>query len=118
MALRDRLAKVVRRWPDEATRKGDDLGSFLRKLYGLKATSIQSEGAVVSLERISTNYYRKKYRREDETSYTGMSQHLHMHNPWTPPRNTWNSSWRAELLEQNAKEEQKWYQRILLWRRK
>ena len=53
MALRDRLAKVVRRWPDEATRKGDDLGSFLRKLYGLKATSIQSE----VINRISTTWY-------------------------------------------------------------
>jgi len=43
MAVRDRLTKVVRRWPDEATRKGDDLGSFLRKLYQQKATSLQTE---------------------------------------------------------------------------
>ncbi|KAG8588892.1 hypothetical protein GDO81_006141 [Engystomops pustulosus] len=74
-----RFLKLCEEWPVDETRRGRDLGAFLRQrvVQAFKEgenTQIQDpEGCdqiYESLNRLNGNYYREKYPRLQDTSFT------------------------------------------------
>lgn len=80
--LLKRLRRVVREWPSDPSRKGRDLGEFLKESYLAKLEKQSSPPvsavAVDSLEKLSFNHYRKLYPRERELSFSSEVAK----NPW------------------------------------
>ena len=101
----NRLAKVVQEWPADPSRKGRDLGEFLKKSYLSNFKELQqnvyylilcntplysttptltlqpanAQQAVDSLEKLHSNHYKRLYQREKEYAYSG---ELAVKNPW------------------------------------
>ncbi|XP_044143190.1 ubiquinol-cytochrome-c reductase complex assembly factor 2 [Bufo gargarizans] len=74
-----RFLKVCEEWPVDETRRGRDLGAFLRQRVAQafkegENTQIQDLEACdemyESLSRLNSNYYREKYPRLQDTSFT------------------------------------------------
>lgn len=75
--LLDRFHKVLAEWPVDASRKGRDLGAYLREQYSQKLSKVchidpaRASNAVLCLERLNSNYYRGLYRRKKELGFCG-----------------------------------------------
>ncbi|KAM9292307.1 ubiquinol-cytochrome c reductase complex assembly factor 2 [Gastrophryne carolinensis] len=74
-----RFLKLCEEWPVDETRRGRDLGAFLRQRVAQafregENTQIQDpevcDQMYESLNRINSNYYREKYPRLQDTSFT------------------------------------------------
>ncbi|KAM5182540.1 ubiquinol-cytochrome c reductase complex assembly factor 2 isoform 1-T1 [Mantella aurantiaca] len=74
-----RFLKLCEEWPVDETRRGRDLGAFLRQRVAQvfregENTQIQDPEACdqmyESLNRINSNYYKEKYPRLQDTSFT------------------------------------------------
>ncbi|XP_061488399.1 ubiquinol-cytochrome c reductase complex assembly factor 2 [Rhineura floridana] len=77
-----RFLKLCEEWPVEETKRGRDLGTFLRQRVAQafregENTQISDPGTCdeifESLARIHTNYYKNKYPRLKDTSFTGVT---------------------------------------------
>ncbi|XP_075051829.1 ubiquinol-cytochrome c reductase complex assembly factor 2 [Mixophyes fleayi] len=74
-----RFLKICEEWPVDETRRGRDLGAFLRERVAQffregEITQVQDPDACDqmydSLSRMNSNYYREKYPRLQNTSFT------------------------------------------------
>ncbi|KAM4044956.1 ubiquinol-cytochrome c reductase complex assembly factor 2 [Anomaloglossus baeobatrachus] len=74
-----RFLKLCEEWPVDETRRGRDLGALLRQRVAQafkegENTEIQDPEACdqmyESLSRLNSNYYREKYPRLQDTSFT------------------------------------------------
>ncbi|XP_072278679.1 ubiquinol-cytochrome c reductase complex assembly factor 2 [Pyxicephalus adspersus] len=74
-----RFLKLCEEWPVDETRRGRDLGSFLRQRVAQvfregENTQIQDpevcDQMYESLNRINSSYYKEKYPRLQDTSFT------------------------------------------------
>ncbi|XP_053102269.1 ubiquinol-cytochrome-c reductase complex assembly factor 2 isoform X2 [Hemicordylus capensis] len=65
-----RFLKLCEEWPVEETKRGRDLGTFLRQRI---SDPVTCDEMFESLARIHTNYYKTKYPRLKDTSFTGVS---------------------------------------------
>nr|XP_020651536.1 ubiquinol-cytochrome-c reductase complex assembly factor 2 [Pogona vitticeps] len=77
-----RFLKLCEEWPIEETKRGRDLGAFLRQRVVLafregENTQISDPATCdemfESLTRIHTNYYKNKYPRLKDTNFTGVT---------------------------------------------
>ncbi|KAE8601273.1 hypothetical protein XENTR_v10013610 [Xenopus tropicalis] len=74
-----RFLKLCEEWPVDETRVGRDLGAFIRQRVAQafregESTQVDDPDACdemyASLNRMNTNYYREKYPRLQDTSFT------------------------------------------------
>ncbi|KAF1471064.1 Ubiquinol-cytochrome-c reductase complex assembly factor 2, partial [Pygoscelis antarcticus] len=65
-----RFLKLCEEWPVEETKRQRDMGVFLRQRIADPETCDQM---YESLVRIHTNYYKNKYPRLKDTSFTGVT---------------------------------------------
>nr|XP_056701245.1 ubiquinol-cytochrome-c reductase complex assembly factor 2 [Euleptes europaea] len=77
-----RFLKLCEEWPVEETKRGRDLGTFLRQRVAQAfregentqiADPVTCDEMFESLARIHTNHYKNKYPRLKDTSFTGVS---------------------------------------------
>ncbi|KAL4645818.1 ubiquinol-cytochrome-c reductase complex assembly factor 2 [Arapaima gigas] len=77
-----RFLKLCEEWPKDESKKGRDLGTFLRQRVALafregENTQISDpdkcDQMYESLVRINSNYYRDKFPRAKDTSFTGVT---------------------------------------------
>ncbi|CAM5119645.1 unnamed protein product [Natator depressus] len=77
-----RFLKLCEEWPVEETKRGRDLGTFLRQRVAQafregESTQIADpancDQMYESLVRIHTNFYKNKYPRLKDTSFTGVT---------------------------------------------
>ncbi|KAJ6659897.1 hypothetical protein lerEdw1_018353 [Lerista edwardsae] len=77
-----RFLKLCEEWPVEETKSGRDLGTFLRQRVAQAfregentqiSDPVTCDEMFESLTRIHTNYYKNKYPRLKDTSFTGVS---------------------------------------------
>ncbi|XP_023669213.1 ubiquinol-cytochrome-c reductase complex assembly factor 2 isoform X1 [Paramormyrops kingsleyae] len=77
-----RFLKLCEEWPRDESKKGRDLGTFLRQRVALafregENTQISDpekcDQMYESLVRINNNYYKEKFPRVKDTSFTGVT---------------------------------------------
>ncbi|XP_006628541.1 ubiquinol-cytochrome-c reductase complex assembly factor 2 [Lepisosteus oculatus] len=77
-----RFLRLCEEWPRDETKKGRDLGTFLRQKVALafregESTQIadaeKCDQMYESLARINTNFYKQKFPRAQDTSFTGVT---------------------------------------------
>ncbi|NWJ09577.1 UQCC2 factor, partial [Crypturellus undulatus] len=74
-----RFLKLCEEWPVEETKRHRDLGAFLRQRLCDTPVSFQIADPAAcdqmyeSLVRIHTNYYKNKYPRLKDTTFTGVT---------------------------------------------
>ncbi|XP_043356226.1 ubiquinol-cytochrome-c reductase complex assembly factor 2 isoform X1 [Dermochelys coriacea] len=77
-----RFLKLCEEWPVEETKRGRDLGAFLRQRVAQAfregessqiADPANCDQMYESLVRIHTNFYKNKYPRLKDTSFTGVT---------------------------------------------
>ncbi|XP_018602429.1 ubiquinol-cytochrome-c reductase complex assembly factor 2 [Scleropages formosus] len=77
-----RFLKLCEEWPKDESKKGRDLGTFLRQRVALafregENTQISDpekcDQMYESLVRINSNYYKEKFPRAKDTSFTGVT---------------------------------------------
>ncbi|KAI1897156.1 hypothetical protein AGOR_G00080290 [Albula goreensis] len=77
-----RFLKLCEEWPKDETKKGRDLGTFLRQRVALafregENTQISDpekcDQMYESLARINGNFYRERFPRAKDTSFTGVT---------------------------------------------
>ncbi|XP_048873014.1 ubiquinol-cytochrome-c reductase complex assembly factor 2 isoform X2 [Brienomyrus brachyistius] len=77
-----RFLKLCEEWPRDESKKGRDLGTFLRQRVALafregENTQISDpekcDQMYDSLVRINNNYYKEKFPRVKDTSFTGVT---------------------------------------------
>ncbi|XP_062997380.1 ubiquinol-cytochrome c reductase complex assembly factor 2 [Elgaria multicarinata webbii] len=77
-----RFLKLCEEWPVEETKRGRDLGAFLRQRVAQSfregentqiSDPVTCDEMFESLARIHTNYYKTKYPRLKDTSFTGVT---------------------------------------------
>ncbi|GBN22985.1 Ubiquinol-cytochrome-c reductase complex assembly factor 2 [Araneus ventricosus] len=81
-ALYKNYLRVCEKWGVDSTKKGRDLGEFIRQLVAKEfsrgeASTIQNlkecEKKLESLNRLASNYYGKQFKRSKYVSATGLS---------------------------------------------
>nr|DBA33819.1 TPA: hypothetical protein GDO54_001449 [Pyxicephalus adspersus] len=65
-----RFLKLCEEWPVDETRRGRDLGSFLRQRVAQIQDPEVCDQMYESLNRINSSYYKEKYPRLQDTSFT------------------------------------------------
>ncbi|KAH0618799.1 hypothetical protein JD844_018276 [Phrynosoma platyrhinos] len=75
-----RFLKLCEEWPVEETKRGRDLGTFLRQrgfhwsfVFLQIPDPVTCDEMFESLVRIHTNYYKTKYPRLRDSSFTGVT---------------------------------------------
>lgn len=121
--LLSRLQKLIKGWPADPSKKGRDLGEFLKQTYAQKfkeeasanvsavcacawtcgrgslifflPQAVKAAAALESLERLDSNYYRGLYAREKELAFSG---ELAAKNPWILSNGTYAATCICSLI--------------------
>ncbi|KAM5263789.1 ubiquinol-cytochrome c reductase complex assembly factor 2 isoform 2-T2 [Ctenodactylus gundi] len=68
-----RFLKLCEEWPVDETKRGRDLGAFLRQRVAQAFREGENTKMYESLARLHSNYYKHKYPRPRDTSFSGLS---------------------------------------------
>ncbi|NP_001351873.1 ubiquinol-cytochrome c reductase complex assembly factor 2 isoform 2 [Mus musculus] len=68
-----RFLKLCEEWPVDETKRGRDLGAYLRQRVAQAFREGENTQMYESLARLHSNYYKHKYPRPRDTSFSGLS---------------------------------------------